>query len=198
MPPPIPTPKTGKPKAQGDKRKMQYEFTGRHIEITPAVERLVREELGKLDRILNSAPMRSHIIVSAEKHRKRTEIVLHWRDTVFTAVSENAELRQSVAEAAAKIQKQVLRLKERFQARTRGRQPAKAIAPVPGGDIQPAAGAPRIIAQSRYRVKPMTPEEAAIILADSEDQFIVFRDAETNKVGVLYSRTDGNFGLIEP
>jgi len=35
-------------------------------------------------------------------------------------------------------------------------------------------------------------------LADSEDQFIVFRDAEPNKIGVLYSRTDGNFGLIEP
>ena len=44
----------------------------------------------------------------------------------------------------------------------------------------------------------MTPEEAAIILADTDDQFIVFRDAETNRVGVLYSRTDGNFGLIEP
>lgn len=177
---------------------MEYEFTGRHIEITPATERLVREELGKLDRILNSAPMRSHIIVSAEKHRKRTEIVLYWRDNVFTAVSENAELRQSVAEAAAKMQKQVLRLKERFQARKRGRQPAKAVAPVPGGAIEAATGAPRIIAKRRYRVKPMTPEEAAIILADSKDQFIVFRDAETNKVGVLYSRTDGNFGLIEP
>ncbi len=177
---------------------MEYEFTGRHIEITPAVERLVREELGKLDRILNSAPMRSHIIVSAEKHRKRTEIVLYWRDNVFTAVSENTELKQSVAEAAARMQKQVLRLKERFQARKRGRQPAKAVAPIPGGAIEAAKGAPRIITQKRYRVKPMTPEEAAIILADSEDQFIVFRDAETNKVGVLYNRTDGNFGLIEP
>jgi len=44
----------------------------------------------------------------------------------------------------------------------------------------------------------MTPEEAAIILADSDDHFIVLRAAETNRVGVLYSRTDGNFGLIEP
>jgi putative sigma-54 modulation protein len=44
----------------------------------------------------------------------------------------------------------------------------------------------------------MTAEEAAIILNDSDDQFIVFRDAETNKVGVLYNRTDGNYGLIEP
>jgi len=47
-------------------------------------------------------------------------------------------------------------------------------------------------------VKPMTPEEAAIMLGDSDDQFIVFRDADTDRIGVLYNRTDGNFGLIEP
>jgi ribosomal subunit interface protein len=58
---------------------MEFEFTGRHIEITPAVEQLVRKELGKLDRVLDSAPMRAHVTVSAEKHRKRTEIVVYWR-----------------------------------------------------------------------------------------------------------------------
>jgi len=177
---------------------MEFEFTGRHIEITPAVEGLVRKELGKLDRVLDSAPIRAHVIVSAEKHRKRTEIVVYWRDSVFTAVGENTDLSQSVAEAASKVQKQGLRLKEKFHARKRGRQPAREVAPVPGGKLEAAPNAPRIIAQRRYRVKPMTPEEAAIILADSDDHFIVFRDAETNKVGVLYGRTDGNFGLIEP
>lgn len=177
---------------------MEFEFTGRHIEITPAVEGLVRKELGKLDRVLDSAPIRAHVIVSAEKHRKRTEIVVYWRDSVFTAVGENTDLSQSVAAAASKVQKQGLRLKEKFHAKKRGRQPAREVAPVPGGTLEVAPNAPRIIAQRRYRVKPMTPEEAAIILADSDDQFIVFRDAETNRVGVLYGRDDGNFGLIEP
>ena len=177
---------------------MEFEFTGRHIEITPAVEELVRKELTKLDRVLDSAPMRAHVTVSAEKHRKRTEIVVYWRDSVFTAVGENADLSQSVSAAAIRVHKQGLRLKEKFHARKRSRQPASRVAPTPGGLIEAAPNAPRIVLQRRYRVKPMTPEEAAIILADSDDVFIVFRDAETNRVGVLYTRTDGNFGLIEP
>jgi putative sigma-54 modulation protein len=183
---------------QGRKAQMEFEFTGRHIEITPAVEKLVRKELGKLDLMLDSAPIRTHVIVSAEKHRKRTEIVVHWRDSVFTAIGEHADLAQSVATAAGKVHKQGQRLKERFKARKRSRQPASAVAPLPDGPIEAAPNAPRILAQTRYRVKPMTAEEAAIILNDSDDQFIVFRDAETNKVGVLYNRTDGNYGLIEP
>jgi putative sigma-54 modulation protein len=50
----------------------------------------------------------------------------------------------------------------------------------------------------RYTVKPMTPEEAAAQVAASKEQFIVFRDAETNRTGVVYKRKAGNFGLIEP
>jgi putative sigma-54 modulation protein len=177
---------------------MEFEFTGRHIDITPAVEQLARKELGKLDRMLDSAPMRAHVTVSAEKHRKRTEIVVYWRDTVFTAVGENSDISQLVTSAAARVAKQALRLKEKFQTKKRTRASVKEVAPVPGGAIEAAPNAPRIIPARRYRVKPMTPEEAAMILTDSDDLFIVFRDAESNRVGVLYNRTDGNFGLIEP
>src|ERR1044072_5807561 len=177
---------------------MEFEFTGRHIDIPPAVEQLARKELGKLDRMLDSAPMRAHVTVSAEKHRKRTEIVVYWRDMVFTAVGENSDISQSVTSAAARVAKQALRLKEKFQTKKRTRASVKEVAPVPGGAIEAAPNAPRIIPARRYRVKPMTPEEAAMILTDSDDLFIVFRDAESNRVGVLYNRTDGNFGLIEP
>jgi putative sigma-54 modulation protein len=177
---------------------MEFEFTGRHIQITPAIERQARKELEKLDRVLDSAPTRAHVILSSEKHRKCAEIVLYWRDNVFTGVAENNDILQSLATAAAKVEKQVMRLKEKFNASKRRRAAARAVAPVPGGTIEAAPSAPRIIAARRYRVKPMMPEEAAVLLEDSDDQFLVFRDAETNRVGVLYKRKDGNYGLIEP
>src|ERR1700704_352078 len=111
---------------------MEIEFTGRHIDITPAVQKMVSKELGKLEKVLNSAPIRVHVIVSAEKHRKQTEIVVHWRDIVFTAIGENSDVAQSVSAAATKVLKQALKVKEKFHAKKRGRRPASAIAPVPG------------------------------------------------------------------
>jgi putative sigma-54 modulation protein len=44
----------------------------------------------------------------------------------------------------------------------------------------------------------MTADEAALQLSVAADQFLVFRDADTNRLGVLYKRKDGDFGLIEP
>ena len=177
---------------------MKFEFTGRHVQITPAIKKLVQKELEKLDLVLDSAPIRAHVILSSEKHRLRAEIVVNWRDNVFTGVAENNDLNQSITAAADKVERQVLRLKEKFQDKKRRRKSVKQVAPVPGGAIEEAPPSPRIISARRYRVKPMTPEEAAVMVEDSDDQFIVFRNSETNRVGVLYKRRDGNFGLIEP
>ncbi|HSF23551.1 MAG TPA: ribosome-associated translation inhibitor RaiA [Blastocatellia bacterium] len=177
---------------------MEFEFTGRHIEVTPAVEQLAMKELRKLDRLLNSAPIRAHVTVSSEKHRKRAEVIIYWRDHVFTGVDENTDLSQAVTSAAAKAQKQVLRVKDKFKTKKRARTSVRAAALVPESAVEMAPKTPRIIVARRYRVKPMTAEEAALELADSKDQFIVFRDAESNRIGVLYHRTDENFGLIEP
>jgi putative sigma-54 modulation protein len=72
------------------------------------------------------------------------------------------------------------------------------VAPDPDGYIEASPRPPRIINARRYAVKPMTAEEAAMTLASESDQFLVFRDADTNRLGVLYKRKDGNYGLIEP
>ena len=175
---------------------MEFEFTGRHVNITPAIERLARKELEKLDRILDSAPMRAHVILTSEKYRQCTEIIVYWRDSVFAGQAENADLNQSISAAAGRVQKQVLRLKEKFKSKKRKRAVKGAVQEA-GSASEAGQNAPRIIPARRYRVKPMTPEEAATLVHDSPDQFIVFRDAETNKVGVLYKRKDRNFGLIE-
>ena len=57
---------------------------------------------------------------------------------------------------------------------------------------------PKIIKTGRLPIKPMTIDEAALGLAASKNEFFVFRDSVTDKVSVLYRRTDGHYGLIAP
>ena len=65
---------------------------------------------------------------------------------------------------------------------------------VPGEEPQQI----RIIRARRYAVKPMSVDEAALEVAEGRDAFIVFRNAVTDAVNVLFRRPDGNLGLIEP
>ena len=57
---------------------------------------------------------------------------------------------------------------------------------------------PRIIKSSVLSIKPMSLDEAALRLEGSQNDFLVFRDANNDQVSVLYKRKDSNYGLISP
>jgi len=44
----------------------------------------------------------------------------------------------------------------------------------------------------------MSVDEAALEVVDGEDSFLIFRNAATDTINVLFRRPDGNLGLIEP
>ncbi|HEX2123665.1 MAG TPA: sigma 54 modulation/S30EA ribosomal C-terminal domain-containing protein, partial [Thermoanaerobaculia bacterium] len=49
-------------------------------------------------------------------------------------------------------------------------------------------GSPRIVKTKNIPIRPMSIEEAALRLDDSKNEFIVFRDIDTDKVSVIYRR----------
>lgn len=177
---------------------MEIEFTGRNFTISPAIRKHTQEHFSKLGPILNGST-KTHVILSVEKHHRHVaEIVVHWKDHEFTSNADTSDMYASVAQAVNRLQRQIQKLKSKIIDRKHHAVATKLIAPSPIPEVAPAANEPRIIRSRRYSVKPMTPEEAMLQVADAAEQFLVFRDAETERVGVIYKRKDGNYGLIEP
>ena len=183
---------------------MQFEYTGRHVEVTPSIRTHVEEHFGKLDHIFeSSSTARAHVVIDVAKNRHIAEIILTWRDHTLTATDTNADMYQALTRVISNIEKQALKLKKKIIERKQGATPLSALTPEPAGaeetatDNQPP-GQPRIVNARGYRVKPMTAEEAALSLSEDSNQFLVFRDADNDRVSVLYKRKDGNYGLIQP
>lgn len=180
---------------------MKIEFTGRHVEVTPAIRSHVESHFKKIEHIFNDSTARAHVIIDVEKGRHTGEIILSWRDHTLTTRVTNKDMYQALTRAIDKLEKQALKLKKKIidsKQNSRKTRAAKTASPAEEAVADATGKRPRIILARRYAVKPMTPEEAALRLSENSDQFIVFRDAETDRVGVLYKRKDGNFGLIEP
>jgi putative sigma-54 modulation protein len=182
---------------------MDFEYTGRHIDVTPALRAHVEEHFGKVEHLFeNASTARAHVIIDVVKNRHIAEILLHWREHTLTAKDTNADMYQALTRCIDKIEKQALKLKKKIIERKQDAVPLSAVASEPA----PGTAAPenserrtgRIIAARRYKVKPMTAEEAVMSLAEDGDQFVVFRDSDTDRLSVLYKRKDGNYGLIQP
>jgi putative sigma-54 modulation protein len=179
---------------------MVVEFTGRQVEIAPAVRALAERKIGKLSRVL---PGITHVrvVLAVEKRRHHAEV------TVYSPLADLVanELARDPATAVGAVfdtlTEQVKRVKTRRREAPR-RRAARGVAPARPVTTPPAEapgdGRPRIIRSRRFVAKPMTLEEAARLVARNGDGGLVFRDAATRRISVLFRRRDGNLGLIEP
>ena len=178
---------------------MKFEYTGRHVEVSPAIRRHVEDHFKKLDHIFNGdSTLNTHVVIDVEKNRQIGEIIVTWREHTLTAKDTSADMYMALTRAMAKIEKQAVKLKKKIIDRKQSGKSASRFAPQPDGNLEATPRPPRIVPARRYAVKPMTAEEAALRLSGESDQFLVFRDADTSRLGVIYKRNDGNFGLIEP
>jgi putative sigma-54 modulation protein len=177
---------------------MKFEYTGRHIEVTPALRKHVEEQFKKLSHLFNGdKPAKAHVVIEVEKGRHRSEIILNWRKEVLTAATTNSDMYQSLSQTVAKLEKQALKIKTKVIDKSH-KAPKKSTVVASAVETRPEPAGPRIIAARRYAVKPMTAEEAAMLLSVDTNDFLVFRNAEDQRVAVIYKRKDGNYGLIQP
>jgi putative sigma-54 modulation protein len=193
--------------------------TGRHLAITAAIHdhALKRIEGLHLDypRIIEA-----HVILEvAEKYRHRAEVVLVCSNHITLEASEESDdLYVSIDQTVDKIARQMRKYKTRLQRqhRPRGHESIRYVeeqvyspesyeepvgqtttAAVPASNHHHAPEPP-IIHTDKYPVKPMFLDEAMLQMEVSKQQFLVFHNARTEKVNVLYRRKKGDFGLIQP
>lgn len=183
---------------------MRLELTGRHVAISPGLRTLVTDKLARVLRQVNDAGISAAVIVTKEKYLKVVEAALHARGERFLHAVARAETWEAAVNAAVeKLEQQARKMKGKLTAKTRRGSGAKAKqaavdAAANGVELPPPPKARRVIRAARYAVKPMTVDEAALELEEIDDSFLVFRDASSETVNVLYRRKDGQYGLIEP
>ena len=186
---------------------MAFLLTARHVEITPTLRRLVDKKLAKLDRLLNDSLVSGQVVVAREKYRYIVEVTAHMRgDHMLHGNGDTGAWETSLTQAVEKISHQAGKFKGKWHERKRHATPAKAMAAArPAADLlkprrapRPRPNGPRPLRPERYAVKPMTIEEAAMAIEDAREAFLVFRNATTDAVNVVYRRRDGSLGLIEP
>jgi ribosome hibernation promoting factor len=175
---------------------MRLDITGRHVEIGNSLRQLIQKRLAKLERLLNDNAVSGQVILSKEKYRHRTEVIIHARgDHMLRGLGEGTAWPVSIRDAVTKIEQQAQKLKGKWGERKRQSAPRRIVATAP----EPATNATkRIVRASRYAVKPMSVDDAALRVDSGPETFVVFRNAETDAVSILYRRSDGNYGLIEP
>ena len=97
---------------------MKFEYTGRHIEVSPAIKAHVEDHFQKIDHLFDRSENHAHVIIEVERGFHRSEMIVKWRNQGLTATTTDADMYHSLSEPVSKIEQQALKIKNTINART--------------------------------------------------------------------------------
>jgi putative sigma-54 modulation protein len=179
---------------------MKITYTGRQVELAPAQLKKLEARFSKIGKLLDGRrECEGHVILSLQRHLQHAEVTVNYYGHQLVGLGSDNDLFTAIHSAAEKLEKQAVKARTKWRDTKRApREPATEPEPQPV-----AAAAPETEPERRvYRVnhhekrKPMTLEEAMLEMDKTRD-YMVYRDAETDRIAVLVRRRDGNFDLVE-
>lgn len=183
-------------------------ITGRNFEVTPDIRAMLEKKLAKIIEKLFDDVIEVRCVLQVQKYRNICEVLIVGKDHDVKTEQQSDESMQDAINGAIdhlKRQAQKNRKKIRDHHRKDG-NPVKssvtqwAVQVLEPGRLRESGdhNRPRIIKTNNLPIRPMSIEEAALRLDDSKNEFIVFRDLDSDKISVIYKRRDNNLGLISP
>ena len=110
---------------------------------------------------------------------------------------ETVDMYSAIDMALDKLEKQIKKSKDKIRERRSGAK-ARNKSMLTEEINLPEEELERQIKIKNIEYKPMHVEEAALQMDLLDDNFLVFTNARSDQVNVLYRRKDGHYGLIQP
>ena len=188
---------------------MKTSLTARNLELNDRLRGEVERKLRRLERITHPDAEAAVELIAHASHANDSanvaEVTLVTNGAVLRSSSSGATPIAALDVVLDKLERQVVRTKERPRSvRERHNDEAAAVlsreatGTVDEGAHGDGAAGPSVVKLKRFDMQPMFEEDAIAQMEELGHAFFVYLDAETDQVAVVYRRSDGNYGLIQP
>ncbi len=175
---------------------MQISFTFRNTEPINGFKDYAAKKLGKLERYIEK-PVEVRVILSVEKYRNIAEVNMTMaKGNTINAREEAPEMIPAIDAVVDKLERQLKKHKEKRKIRKEpaGKTIAEGLAQIPDENLEEED---RVVSTRKVFLNPLSIDDAIMNMEESKNQFMLFRDIESENVMVIYRREDGNYELIE-
>jgi putative sigma-54 modulation protein len=203
---------------------MKTQIKGRNVTVTDALSQYAEEKVERVHKLLQQRRIdevtRVELELMVEKNPSISEpciaeATIFTRGPVIRARESATDMYAAIDLVMDKLMRQVKKYHDKVHGKTRrgheklpvGAEGAEAeqelepvaVAAVAEGAEEDAFEEHGVVIKSKqFALKPMSVHEATLQLELVGHDFFVFTNAESSRTCVVYRRTDGNFGLIEP
>ena len=190
---------------------MQVSVTFRHMDPTQALKDFAYEKVARIEKYIHT-PMDANVVLSTERYMHKADITIKAHGFMMRGQEKSEDMYSSIDGAVDKIERQVRKYRkkitnhkpregQRMKVRLNYMEPPEAFQETEATEQLDteinAAPTPAIAKTQELDAHPLSINEAIIQMDLMHNDFLVFVNAETNEVNVLYRREDEGLGLIE-
>ena len=174
---------------------MNLNITGKDFELTDSIKSYINEKVSKLEKYFGS-DFEAVATLKIEGNNQVAEIRVNIAGETFKAATASKDLYASIDKDIDILEGQIRKMKTKKDKQNM----VETIRMNNQVNSETSSEEGEIIKTIYYSIKPLTPEDAKLILEeDVKNKFLPFINVETNKVNVIYKLKDGkNFGILEP
>lgn len=181
---------------------MNIAMTFKNFEPSDHLRQYATRRFEKLGRFVHKADnVEMTVVLTVDKFRHKADVQFSGDNISLSAVEQSSDMYATVDMVLDKLEVQLKKNTERMKEKRRAA--ASKTVDATGGFVPdlPRSGGnspETVIVEETVEPKPMFAEEAALQLEQRDDVVLVFLNAETERVNVMYRRKQGGFGLIDP
>ena len=188
---------------------MEVQVRGKGVVVTEALREYADRKVNRLGKHfanLHTATVTEYV----EGQTHRVEVQLEGDGVKVRCEERGADMYAVVDRVVDKLERQMQKFKSRqkhhghhhahhhYGKHGEPVSPRTAPVSIDGVDDEDEPITGRIVKHKRFDIKPLSPGEAVQQMELLSHDFFVFANSQTNEVNILYRRTDGNYGLLEP
>ena len=172
---------------------MVIKITGKELKITDAINDYVERKMERIEKYFDNAE--AEVIAKVEKNTQIAEIKVLANGETFRAVTEDKDLYASIDKDIDILEGQIRKSKTKREKMQKESSLKELNAQKAVHEVED-----EILKVEYYELKPITPEDAKLILEEKPTQmFLTFVNQDSGKVNVIHRLKDGkNYGLIQP
>lgn len=172
---------------------MKVSITGKHIQVRSGMKTYINDRLEKLKHFFDGVDA-AHIVLKTEKYLNTAEVALKGKKLhLFAEGSSDENLYVAIDRAVDRIESQIKRQTEKIKGHGSKRAAKGKLSGLGGRE-----GFGQEIEREAFDSKPMTLDEACLQLDVDSRSFLVFQNAKSRRISVIFKKKNGSFGLIEP
>lgn len=176
---------------------MNISFTFKNFEPSDHLKGYAQKRFEKVGKFVSDSTADLQVNLLVDKFRHKADVILNADAIHISAYEDSEDMYSTIDMVVDKLEAQLRKMREKMKERSRQARGNKVQMNFLAIDEEKETG-PTIVGTDAYVAKPMSIDEAAEQLNTLDNEFLVFRNAETEGVNVIYKRKNGDYGLIDP